>query len=164
MEITKKLSAKLLSGGSIKAPAAGETVWLYEVAGLASGTKHGSSNYGDWVAIMGNFIGKQLTRDDKGVYAYGKTFRTGQFFLPDVLTNLVLPATENLGKGDAVEFGFRVGVLGDESSATKYVFVAESLIPVEANDPLTMLAGKAFANAVPQIGGPVADEKTAKAK
>lgn len=156
MEIAKKLSTKVLVGGRPDIPAKdatgdAKTNWVFEVAGLAQGIKSGESNFGPWSSLMGNFAARQLVKDDKGAYTYGKAYRTGQMFLPDVAMNLVEPVVSNLPRGDSVEFGFRIGVIRDDTAATGYTYVAESLIEMDKSDPLQKLMDKSFSK-VPQIG------------
>lgn len=139
MKIVKKLSMKILAGGRPKIPEAeGETNWIAKVAGIANGTKTGESNFGLWVALIGNFAAEQIGVEKP------ERFRTGVMFLPDVALNLVTPALEAAGKGAAIEFAFQIGVIKDDSAATGYVYVAESLIEPSASDPLEALSLKAL--------------------
>lgn len=140
-------------------PAIGETVWLAQVVGIARGTKTGVSNFGDWEALVGDFIAVPLV-GDKGPQAAGKDaagkatpakdaqrFRTGQIFLPDVIMNMVASA---IGNNSGVDFAFKIGITaaatdGERPSATGYEYTADFLIQPEASDPLTALAEKALA-------------------
>lgn len=172
IKIAKKLSTKAIIGGKPKIPEAGQVNWLYKVVGIASTIKTGVSNFGEWTALMGQFIveverqkadpktGELLTearideKTKKPVVIDGKEvtipvmetvqMRTGQLFLPDVALNLVGPALEAAGKGASVQFAFKVGVERDDTAATGYTYTAESLIAPEENDPLEMLMAKAL--------------------
>lgn len=122
-------------------PAIGETVWIAQVVGIARGTKSGVSNYGDWTALMGEFIAVPLVGDKAG-----QRFRTGQMFLPDVVMNMVSSA---LGGNTGVDFAFKIGIVaadteGENPSATGYEYTADFLIAPETSDPLQALADKAL--------------------
>lgn len=139
----------------------GETVWVAEVIGLARGTKTGTSNYGEWTALMGDFYARPLVGDkadkvdDKGeVTETGTRYRTGQLFLPDVALNLIVPVVDTLDKGAAVEVAFKIGITANEESNFGYDYTAAFLVEPEENDPLSMLAAK--------VAPKLEDKKTAK--
>lgn len=174
VKIAKKLSMKALAGGRPAIPAAGQVNWIAKIAGIASGVKYGESNYGPWVALLGNFIaecqqdaidaktGEVLrtqkidSKTKKPVIVDGQPvmetvkndvrYRTGTMFLPDVALGLILPALESAGKGAQIQFAFRIGVERDDTAATGYIYTAESLIEPEENDPLELLVAKAMDN------------------
>lgn len=139
-KIVKKLSPKVLLGGSRpKIPNAGETNWIASVVGVATGVKQGESNFGPWMALMGSFVAEAKSTEKEGELV---RFRTGQLFMPDVVNNLIIGALN--GAKDGVQFGFKIGVIKDDSAATGYTYVAESLIAPAANDPLEKLIGAAL--------------------
>ncbi len=140
--IVKKLSVKQLLGHAPDAPERGSTapIWLADVIGRAVSIKQGESNFGPWVALMGEFIARQIPTGEKGETV--EHFKSGQVFVPDLVLNLIEPAM--LATGGAVEFGFRLGIKRDDTAATKYVYVAESLIEPAESDPLTSLALQVF--------------------
>lgn len=140
--IVKKLSAKTLVGivkSYAKDLQPGQSIDLFKVVGVASGLKVGTSNYGEWTALMGQFVAEALV----GAKA-GQRFRTGQMFLPDVALNMVAPVVGNLGKGDSVELAFTVGIQHDDDSSTGYIYDASFLIEPKENDPLEALLAKAL--------------------
>ena len=101
VNIVKKLSMKVLVG-NVKAIAkplkTGESVELAKVVGIARGLKVGTSNFGDWTALMGDFVSSVSVGEKKG-----QQFRTGQLFLPDVALNLVESTVANIR--DAIRNG-----------------------------------------------------------
>jgi len=115
----------------------GETAWIAQIIGLARGTKHGISNFGDWTALMGDFYAEALVGEKVDT-----RYRTGQLFLPDVALNLVLPVLDGLDKGAAVEVAFKIGITANEESNYGYDYTASFLVEPSDNDPLSMLAAK----------------------
>ena len=147
IQIVKKVSTRVICGGLPPVPNPGETIWLYNVIGLANSIKTGESQYGPWRALLGSFVAEAPSAENPGET---KRFRTGQLFLPDVALDLVAPSVAASKKSEQVQFAFRVGVMGDDSAATKYVYVAESLLAPEESDPLEMLMAKT----APQLPAP----------
>lgn len=122
-------------------PAIGETVWIANVVGIAKGLKGGTSNYGDWTSLIGDFVAEASVGDMKG-----KRFRTGQLFLPDVVLHMIIGA---MGNNTGVEFSFRIGITavptdGERPSATGYEYTADFLVEPGENDPLENLIAKAL--------------------
>lgn len=192
-KIVKKLSMKQLLGnvarfvpvkevpvegkpGVIKeVPAIGETVWIANVVGIARGVKSGISNYGEWTALMGDFVAVALVGDKAAVAAKpadGDTpaveakeadqFRTGQLFLPDVVLHMVTAALDG---HTGVEFAFKIGIIavptdGDQPSSTGYEYTADFLTAPKANDPLEALVNASLNN----NPGEVTDTSTGEVK
>lgn len=168
--IVKKLSMKVLLGNVGKfipvkeimvtrgdkevakeVPAIGETTWLANIVGIARGTKTGTSTYGEWTALVGDFIAEPLVGEK-----VGNRFRTGQLFLPDVVLFMI---TSALGDNKGVEFSFKVGIIaadmeGDNASATGYEYTADFLIAPAESDPLAALAAKALPAPAPETPAP----------
>lgn len=109
----------------------GSVFWLCEIIGIATAARPGSVAGTDqnYVRFLGSFQGTNLLT--------GQIFRSGAAILPAAIPDMLYGA---LQLGDAVQFGFRIGVMYDESAATKYVYVTESLTRAPANDPLALLA------------------------
>jgi hypothetical protein len=136
-------------------PAIGETTWLANIVGIARNVKRGTSTYGDWEALLGDFMAEPLVGEKAG-----KRVRTGQIFLPDVILNMIAGA---MNGANGIEFNFKVGIVavptdGDKPSATGYEYVADILVEPTVSDPLTALLDKAAAKALP------APEEKAKEK
>lgn len=131
--IVSKISMKILLGKRPRAPEGTEPVYLAQMVGVATNIKTGTSNFGDWTALLGSF---QATVMETGV-----TVRSGQMFLPDVALNLILPALKD-ANNKGVEFAFNIGVKADEASKTGYIYVAEPIFEASENDPLEMITKK----------------------
>lgn len=139
--IVKKLSGKVLVGNVktyVKDLQEGQSVELFQVVGIARKIKTGISNFGEWEALMGEFVAEALV----GAKA-GQRYRTGQLFLPDVALNLVASELTS-GNINGIQLGFKVGAMVDETSSTGYVYTAEFLMEPEENDPLESLIAKAL--------------------
>lgn len=139
---TKEIEEKRDGKTVIKeVPAIGETVWLADVIGIARGTKSGTSNYGDWSSLIGEFIARPLIGDK-----VGNNYRTGQLFLPDVVLTMI---SSMIGNNTGVEFAFKIGITavptdGARPSNTGYEYTADFLMEPAENDPLETLAAKAL--------------------
>ena len=130
--LLKKLSVKSVCGKPT-APVGKETKWLLEVFGVATDIKRGTTDKGDWYAFVGAFQALNMET--------GAVYRSGVLFVPDIVGNLILPKI-TAEETNSVEFGFRIGVGADDSSATGYVYHAEPLLPVDENDPVELLSRK----------------------
>jgi hypothetical protein len=127
----------------------GAPLWLCEVIGVCTaarpGTVQGTGQ--TYVRFLGSFQGT--------VYASGQIFQSGAAILPGAIPDMLFGA---LQMGHAVQFGFRIGVIFDQTAATKYVYVVESMTKQAATDPLAMLAAAiksgAELPALPQLSGP----------
>ena len=127
--------------GKPKAPDKGKVDWIMQVVGVAIGVKKGETDKGPWYAFTGSFQATDLKT--------GKVFRSGLCFMPEVVGNLLLAQvlTETV---KAVEFGFNIGVKGDESSVTGYIYVGEPILSLSENDPVDALLLKLPAGKKPK--------------
>jgi hypothetical protein len=122
MELLAKLEK---SGGS--AP-------LLDVYGIASKFKPGQSDKGPFIRFFGSF--RAIRHGDKAA------FSSTQFIAPKMVEESlwsVMGSGGPDGELSNVQFAFRIGCKFDKKAATKYVYSAESLMPVAENDPLVML-------------------------
>jgi len=157
--IMKKMSMKALVGdvkgllkvgvtvnekGEPNPMAEGETKWIGRIFGMAKGLKTGESNFGPWTAVLGDFQVEGYEGNGKG-----KTFRTGQLFLPEVVENMVVPEVANLEKGASVLFAFDIGIIANEESAPGYVYTASFVKEPAENDPLSLFAKEVAALPAP---------------
>jgi hypothetical protein len=137
MEVIKKITVKTVTGGvniiklvEHQKAAPGTPLWLMEVFGIATSSKPGQTDMGAFVKFIGQFKALNI--------ATGEVKRSGACLLPGALPDLVFGALSAEGN-QAVQFGFRIGVKFDDTSATKYVYVCDSLMEVKENDPLELL-------------------------
>ena len=130
--LLKKISVKTVCGKP-KAPEDTKTLWLMEVFGVANGIKSGVTDKGPWYGFIGAFQAVDM--------ATGNVYRAGTLYLPGIAGDLVVPQVTD-DKNKSVEFGFRIGIKKDDTSAVGYVYHAEPLLPVNENDPVELLSRK----------------------
>lgn len=120
MELVKKISTKTVIGKIAKAdiPAKGMKP-LYRVVGIAQGTKVGESNYGGFVGFRGNFKATRISDNE--------VIHSAVAFLPQMATDLLLPAVESDQSGMGVQFGFDIGIKAAET-ATGYEYTVTPLV------------------------------------
>ena len=138
MNVVKKLSSKVILGGRPDIPPKDHKgpKWVYEIVGIVNRTKEGSSDFGPYLALHGTFQATNLET--------GEISRASKCYLPDLVTDMI--AGQMVGEVNEVQFGFRVGVIRDDTAATGYVYAAEPLVELQQNDPLAGLL---------QLTGPV---------
>lgn len=132
-KLVKKISSKVVVG-DVKLMAAQMLVAneksrdLYTVIGVGRAVEGRETDYGIAEKFKGNFLAVNLLT--------GEEFRSGACFLPGPAGQMLSGAMA----GEPIEFGFKIGIELDASSATGYVYTTESLITPAENDPLTLLA------------------------
>lgn len=144
MEISKKWTirnffsveeAKEILGDSAKKR-------LALVAGITNQATVGTSNYGDFIKLLGNFQANNLVN--------GEIIRTSAVILPDVAANLIYG---QLQKGaEAVEFAFFIGIK-ESDTPTGYEYYAEPAIEAAESDPLAALLQKVNLPALTDMSG-----------
>jgi hypothetical protein len=108
---------------------------LYGIIGKASDALPGQSDLGPYVKFLGDF--KAVAVES------GEVFRSGCAILPGAASDLVYGALKaRVEVGGAIEFGFRVGVKRDETSATGYVYVVEQVYQPQEQDALSALEAR----------------------
>jgi hypothetical protein len=132
MQLIKKISTKTVLGKRPDVPEGDKAVFLWDLIGIANGSKHGESANGPYTGLTGQFQAiNRLT---------GEVYRSGIAYPPAVALDMVLG---QLGpEVQSVQFAFSIGVKKDGQAATGYVYVAEPLVNVSENDPLEALIGK----------------------
>jgi len=125
-----------------------ETMDLMRVIGVASGVKTGTSDHGDWVALLGNFKATNLVT--------GEIFQSGKCFLPDIASDMIAPVVSS---GQPVEFAIDIYVQIDDESATGYIYGIKPLVTPGADDAISRLE-----HAVTNMLEAPKDEKPAKEK
>jgi len=126
MEVTdvKKITSKLMVGNT-KTADYGE---LYSVIGLAINVQTGTTSFGEWTALVGEF---EAWNDKMRV-------RSNKLFLPEVAS---IPITLALAKGDSVEFGIIVSKIEAEN-AVGFEYTVKNIIPSKQNSALNDLKTK----------------------
>jgi len=131
----RKISAKTV-WGKIKAehiPEKGSKP-LYRVIGQAMGTREGDGDYGDWVALVGNFEAVNLET--------GEVFDAPQCFLPEPFHSAIVKKVSAEGT-IAVDFAFEVGVKAPGPDATvRYEYTCKALADPSKADPLAALRSR----------------------
>lgn len=128
ISLLKKMSAKTIVG-KIEPPE--KQVDLFAIYGVATGTKTGSSNFGDWLAFTGDFEGIDI--------ATGEVSRSPVCFLPEPGQGMLEAAL--LKNDNGIEFSFIVGVKPNKASTTGYEYTVKPVVASKQNDALEKLRG-----------------------
>lgn len=152
MQIVKKASHSMFvkANAATLAKNSVQTLHVLRVAGLAVGTKEGTTQYGPYVGLVGNFtcVNPQS----------GETVKAASLFLPDVA---MAPLAAAVKMGQTPQFAFDVYLNLDEKSPVGVSYSIVDLAPQE-NDPVaSLLAGAPALKALP---APVDEAPKAKAK
>ena len=136
MKILKKVSAATVFGDVKKLRATaekggGESVPVMRVMGVAIGTRTGTSQYGDWISLRGQFSATNLET--------GEEFRGSSLFVPDELTDMIAAQLSQDVK--SVEFAVDIGVR-ESDAVIGYEYTVEPLIEPAENDPLKSIAAR----------------------
>jgi len=124
--------------GEVKVP-------VMRVVGVATGTRTGISDLGDYTALEGTF---RATNPETGEVSAASIL-----YLPDVA---LIPIQVALTSSKAVEFAIMVQVEyvaekeGFKDGGSPYEYSFESLIPHSADDPLARLEAKVLALTAPK--------------
>lgn len=128
-----------------KRPYAGRLV------GIATGTKSGVSQFGDWTCLVGTFA---FTNPD------GEVTRAAHAFGPDLVIG---PLAAALAAGQqSVTVAVDVFAVPSEKSPTGWTYVAEAAIEETESDPLALLMAKTTAR--PALPAPAQTEEKPTAK
>ena len=128
--LIKKISRKTVVG-DVSPPE--KATDLYTIMGIANGVKTGSSMYGEWLALTGQFEASNLET--------GEVFAAPVAFLPEPLNGLIAAKVRTPGedgKGVSVKFAVMVGVKPAKNQFGLEYTVRE-LVDVKENDPLADL-------------------------
>lgn len=140
--LTKKLSVAKV-WGKVKPKDIPETGVknLFSVIGVAQGTKTGTSDFGDWTALLGRFEAVN--------YETGEAFASANLFLPSVAQDMI--EAQLSGGATGVHFAFNIGIQADESSSVGYTYTAEPIMPPDEKDPLAEMRALIAANNAPAL-------------
>ena len=141
-QLTKKIStAKIYGKVNVrKLPEDGTVLNLYSIIGVAIGTKTGTSDYGDWTSLVGQFEATNLET--------GERMASANAFLPDVAQGLIEAQLTNPDTKQ-VQFAFVIGARVDEGSPVGYSYTAQPVLAPDAKDPLEDLRSSVLALAAP---------------
>lgn len=131
----KKLSVATVCG-KIDAKAvlnSAAPIALMTIYGMAVGTKDGTSSFGDWTALQGQF--KAVNADT------GEVFESAQCFLPEVA---LIPLRVALAAGDSRSVRFAIKLYVRAATNTKpggsvYEYTFENVLAPTEDDPLLAL-------------------------
>lgn len=115
---------------------------ILRVFGVARGVLTGTSTFGQWEALSGDFIAVNLET--------GEEFRSGKAFMPDIALNLVTGALA--GSPDGVEFAFDFGVKPSaKDPENKYEYTVKPVVKAKESDQIANLRAL-VAEAAPALG------------
>src|SRR3990172_6969118 len=136
MNYLKKLSVKTVYGKPSfeKDAAEGTEMSVMQVFGQAQGVKAGTSNFGDWEALTGNFEGVNTET--------GEAYRAAQLFLPDLAHEPLVMAMK-ANPDTPIDFAIEITARKDTTVAVGYTYGMKTLIEAETADPLKTLREKA---------------------
>lgn len=126
VNLLKKMSAKTIIG-KIEPPE--KQTDLFAIYGVATGTKTGSSTFGDWLAFIGDFEGVHMES--------GEVNRSPVCFLPEPAQGMLEAAL--LKNENGVEFSFIIGVKPNKTSTTGYEYTVKPVVASKQNDALEKL-------------------------
>lgn len=101
---------------------------VLRVMGVARGTQEGSSTFGPYVALLGDFAAVNMET--------GEEFRAGKAFMPNTAVSLIAGALA--GSPDGVEFAFDFGVKKADN-AIGYEYTVKSVIAAKESDQMANL-------------------------
>lgn len=114
----------------------GKRMDLADFIGIATKAKPGSSDFGPFVAFLGQFQAKNLST--------GNLYTSRKIILPKFIEEELFGAFDADGNGN-VEFAFRLSAKYDKEAATKYVYEMKSIIKPKENAQFTELLTRAAA-------------------
>jgi hypothetical protein len=132
----KKITVRDVIGGKVpvkQIPEHGEELHLCDIYGQARRLITGETDYGPYVKFKGSFEGVAAWGDKAG-----EIFRAPNCILPDVaadeLENMLTAAGVS-----AVNFAYRISIVGDEQSNIGYFYKCEQIMDTDQADPLDAL-------------------------
>jgi len=130
--LVRKISAKSVCG-KLEKPK--EQTALFIVGGIATKTKRGQSDFGEWAALVGQFEATNIET--------GEVFVGPQCFLPEPLNSMMaasLDETDEEGNrtNASVQFAVEVGYKPADT-ATGYEYTTKEIVKSDSADPLAAL-------------------------
>ena len=105
---------------------------LFTVVGVARAFQKGTSDYGEWIALIGEFEATNVLT--------GEVHNGGRCFMPRHVTDLVMPAFGGSESDAAVEFAIMVGVEKADNNFG-YEYTADTYLEPEKSDRMASLRG-----------------------
>lgn len=102
---------------------------LVRIVGVAGAVKSGESNFGEWLAFLGQFRAINLKTNEE--------YSSGKLFLPGTASDMLLGAVQSSNGG--VEFAYDIGIQRDDESSVGYTYVVNPLLQASENDPCERL-------------------------
>lgn len=152
IKLVAKLSMKTVFGNARSALPEndGETSGpLVRIVGTAGSTKSGESNFGEWLAFIGQFQAVNLRTNE--------SFRSGKLFLPSVAQDMLLGAMTSVDAA-GVEFAFDIGIRRNDSAQVGYEYVVVPLLDVSESDPCARLMKQLASDVATALPAPTAAE------
>lgn len=142
VNLQKKISVAKCFGKvtAARVAKAGNTLFLGRVFGSASGTKTGVTDFGEWIALTGQF--RAIAKET------GECFDSAVCFLPDVAQDLVIGQLNAGAK--AVDFAFDISAVADESVPIGFTYRAAPVLQMEEDSPIARIEAKMKALAAPK--------------
>ena len=130
--LIRKISAKSICG-KITAPK--KATPLYVCLGIATKTKSGQSDFGEWTALVGQF---EATNISDGVVS-----QAPQCFLPEPLNSMLAESLMELDDDDnrvnsSVQFAVEVGIKPSDVPIG-YEYTTKEIVEADTADPLAAL-------------------------
>jgi len=123
------LDRKMLKKACEKGP-----VRVMRVYGQTSKVEYGSGDNGDWTRFKGQIEAVNLLTK--------KISRSGALFLPGVASDILegeLLAAKGEDENSNIQFGFEIGVVASDNSATGYEYTAASMVQESDSDVLSAI-------------------------
>lgn len=152
IKLVSKLSMKSIFGNPRTALPANDKETsgpLVRIVGTVGSVKSGESNFGEWLAFIGQFQAVNLKTNE--------VFRSGKMFLPTVAQDMLLGAVQSVDSS-GVEFAFDIGIMRDDEAQVGYQYVVVPLLEVSEADPCARLLAQV--GGAPQLEAPKEPEKT----
>lgn len=107
---------------------------LADIYGVATKAKPGTSDYGPYVAFLGQF--RAVNLETKQVYESSKAI------FPQFIEEELFGALGQGGETPNVEFAMRISAKYDKDAATKYVYDMKPIIPPRENAQFSALESR----------------------
>lgn len=139
-EQLSKISPSTVTGGITEAVLEklmkARTLIAYDVIGVVKGAKviPPKGDFKEAVRFIGQF---KATNRLNGNHDIGATFTANRAYFPAFIEEELYAALQQGATG--MEVALRIGLKFDVKAATKYVYTAESLIPMQESDALKAL-------------------------